>query len=61
MNMHFTKFDVVVQRLRSTQGHYLNNLDITGVPDATYQLSMVLEKILKVFSPYLGMKAMLVM
>ena len=32
-------FDLVVNRPRSTQGHYLNNLSSTPVPNATYQIS----------------------
>ena len=31
-------FDVVVYKAKINQGNYLNNLDITGVPDAAYQL-----------------------
>ena len=32
-------FDLVVKRSRLTKGHYLNNLSITRVPIATYQVT----------------------
>lgn len=31
--------DIAIKRLKLTHGHYLTNIGITGVPDATYELS----------------------
>lgn len=36
-NQHFSRIDLVIKRC--TQGHNLNNLDSTRIPDATYQVS----------------------
>ena len=35
-----TKFDLVVKRSRSSQGHHLNKLWCAWVPNATYQVSL---------------------
>ena len=32
-------FDIALERPKSSQGHYLKNLDITQVADAKYQVS----------------------
>ena len=39
MFYHFPIFDLAVKRSKSTQGHNLNNLYITQVPNATYKVS----------------------
>ena len=66
MFYHFPILDLALKKSRSAQGHHLNNLDSTQVPDAIYQVSrpsitwFLRRRFVKVL-PYMGMAAMLVM
>ena len=55
--MHFLIFDLAVKKSRSTEGHHLNNLSSTQVPNATYLVPRPSvigsgEDFLKVFTTY---------